>query len=124
MDKRCCAECVQSYGGQYYQCLNKAKVERNGKHYCGVHDPVRLAEKAAIREAKAEAEREELRARWRAQTERTARAFMALGLLEDAYKSNPIGNLERLIAADKELADFLRGFSEEDKKEIDKEAGE
>jgi uncharacterized Zn finger protein (UPF0148 family) len=104
-NQRCCAEVFQSYGMQRYPCPNKAKVERDGKHYCGVHDPVRLAEKAAIREAKAEAEREESSARWRAQTERTARAFMALGLLEDAYQSNPISNLERLIAADKEAGE-------------------
>lgn len=24
------------------RCTRKAKVERDGKHYCGVHDPVRL----------------------------------------------------------------------------------
>ncbi len=43
MEKRC------SYivAGEYpsHQCRNKAKVEREGTSYCGVHDPVYIKEK-------------------------------------------------------------------------------
>lgn len=40
--------CEQVYSGSPYfpyTCGKTAKVERDGKHYCGIHDPVRLAEK-------------------------------------------------------------------------------
>ena len=30
---------------RYKHCTNNAKVCRNGIHYCGIHDPVRLAER-------------------------------------------------------------------------------
>ena len=40
----------------FYGCSSKPKVERDGKHYCGIHDPVRIAEKHATRNAKWEAE--------------------------------------------------------------------
>ena len=32
-------------------CRNKAKVEHDGKSYCGTHDPVRIAAKKKLREA-------------------------------------------------------------------------
>ena len=40
--KRTCEEqiwVVSGYWSHYRPCTNKAKVERNGKHYCGIHDP-------------------------------------------------------------------------------------
>jgi len=38
-----CQTYVSTGRGWYsHQCLNKPKVEREGKLYCGVHDPVRL----------------------------------------------------------------------------------
>jgi len=40
--------CEQVYSGSPYfpyTCGKTAKVERDGKHYCGIHDPVRRAEK-------------------------------------------------------------------------------
>lgn len=33
------------------RCTHNAKVERGGHYYCGVHDPVRVAEKRAKRDA-------------------------------------------------------------------------
>ena len=49
-------------GGSYmgYPCGKSAKVERDGKHYCGTHDPVRVAARAAARET-------EFQHRWQAQ---------------------------------------------------------
>lgn len=62
--QRCC---VMVYSGGYsisrYQCSKNASVERNGKHYCGIHDPVRKKE----REEKKSAER---RAKWEASNKR------------------------------------------------------
>ena len=37
---------------QSYLCKKKAKVERNGVWYCGIHDPVRIEEKRKERNAK------------------------------------------------------------------------
>jgi hypothetical protein len=44
-------------GWSLHRCSRRSKVERNGKHYCGIHDPVRVAEKDAARKAKWDAER-------------------------------------------------------------------
>lgn len=37
--KICCGKTILGSLG-YGRCGNAAKVERDGKHYCGVHDPV------------------------------------------------------------------------------------
>lgn len=52
--QRCCAM-VYSNGSSFirYPCSKNASVERDGKHYCGIHDPVRKKE----REDKNRAER-------------------------------------------------------------------
>lgn len=34
-----------------YPCSKNAKVERDGKWYCGTHDPVKVAERKAKRDA-------------------------------------------------------------------------
>ena len=38
--------------GNYYPCQYKAKMQHEGKGYCGVHDPVRRKEKRAAQSAK------------------------------------------------------------------------
>jgi len=35
-----------------YPCRKRASIERDGKWYCGIHDPVAKAEKQAARDAK------------------------------------------------------------------------
>ena len=35
-----------------HQCTRKATVERDGKHYCTIHDPVRIQEKREARHKK------------------------------------------------------------------------
>lgn len=50
-------QCAQQItkGWHTWRCTNYAKVERNGQHYCGVHDPAkreaRLAKEQADRDA-------------------------------------------------------------------------
>jgi hypothetical protein len=39
MDNRCSATVSDSQGWHRYQCNNEAKVERDGKSYCRIHDP-------------------------------------------------------------------------------------
>lgn len=46
---KCCAEVWQRHSMRPYCCGAKAKVERDGKFYCGRHDPVASAAKAAAR---------------------------------------------------------------------------
>lgn len=58
---KCCAMVWQ--GWHRYPCGNKASVEREGKFYCKVHDPVRIEEKAKIRDKEVEERRIE-RNRW------------------------------------------------------------
>lgn len=50
--KKCCAGVYDSLSRRSYPCGKKAKVEREGKHYCGTHDPVARRAKAEVREAK------------------------------------------------------------------------
>ena len=41
-----CEASVCTDGWHYFQCRKKAKVEVEGKHYCGIHNPIRLKELA------------------------------------------------------------------------------
>src|SRR5690606_6555200 len=62
-EKKMCVK--QNHGGAgWYPCGNRAKVERGGKWYCGVHDPVRLAKKMQERDAKWRREADERDTRW------------------------------------------------------------
>jgi len=56
--KKCQGRVLGSGGWHSYQCGNKPKVERDGKLYCGVHDPIRLQKK---REEKQKEWKEEYR---------------------------------------------------------------
>jgi hypothetical protein len=72
---RCCGRTYKGFYGS--ACGRNAKVERNGKWYCGMHDPVAIAEKREARnkefdlkwaaeraqEAKKEAEQKEKKRR-------------------------------------------------------------
>lgn len=46
---RCCKQVHDGPGYVgFHQCFHEAKVERDGKWYCGVHDPQRHADKPTI----------------------------------------------------------------------------
>ncbi len=51
----CCKRVWGSGSFTGHICGKTAKVEREGKSYCGMHDPVRVAEKDADRAAKRDA---------------------------------------------------------------------
>ena len=40
------------FRGEPVQCFSRPTVTRDGKPYCGTHDPVAIAERAAAREEK------------------------------------------------------------------------
>lgn len=98
-------------GWRYHQCSKNAKVERNGKHYCGIHDPVARAEKNAAKESAylAECAAKELAQATakeaRAEIERRAACYdellEALKAAEDLYcvglLSSASGQIERVV---------------------------
>jgi glutathione S-transferase len=70
-------------------CSRNAKVERNGLHYCGLHDPVRVKEKNDKRNAKWQEEwnaREERIAANKAAREATEKKIAAFDELLEAVK--------------------------------------
>ena len=52
--KTCCALVFGEWS--YHTCGAKAKIERDGKFYCGRHDPEKIAAKRAERNAKWDAD--------------------------------------------------------------------
>ena len=46
---RCCKNVWA--GHHSYPCTKPVKVERDGKHYCTIHDPARVAKKRAAKDA-------------------------------------------------------------------------
>ena len=53
--KKCAA---MTYDGRaQYPCPNPGKIARDGKHFCGMHDPVAVREKYDAREAQRKAAR-------------------------------------------------------------------
>ena len=67
-------------------CRNRAAVEHEGRHYCGVHNPVRKAEKqeayTAALHAKWDSEAKQRAAKQAADAERDRRAALYPELLE------------------------------------------
>lgn len=66
MIQTCCATKWPNGSYRGVKCHNPAKVERDGKHYCGVHDPVAIKEKQQAKNAKFDAAYEERRKREKA----------------------------------------------------------
>lgn len=58
----CCKSLMDGY--HLVRCRKPATVEREGRHYCTIHDPVRVAEKDEARSAKWEAKMVEQRKAW------------------------------------------------------------
>ena len=86
-----------------YPCSRSAKVERNGKGYCTQHDPVKVAEKIAERDAKWAEEVDKKIAESKARNEvwrwnKAATAFCAQVSAEE---------LERLVAMGRPLHAIL-----------------
>ena len=87
---KCCAATWPAGARHSYPCSHSGKIERDGKWYCGIHDPVKRAEKQAERTAKWNAEWEAKKARWAAEKQQaeTAAKWAAVGpRLLEALKS-------------------------------------
>lgn len=92
---KCCARIWNDQWLKYRTCSRNAKVDRDGKHYCGMHDPVY--------QAKAREERE---ARWQAEMDERARLHRLhsaapdlLEALEEAVAYPTTGNWYEKAAA-------------------------
>ena len=72
-----CSERVYREGDPWHShpCAKKGTVERNGKPYCGVHDPQKVAARQATRNAEYLAARGGQDAKWKAANARA----LALG---------------------------------------------
>lgn len=53
----------QGAWGRHYACSNPGKVERDGKWWCGTHDPERVADREEKRRRREEAEQAVVRTR-------------------------------------------------------------
>lgn len=75
VSRRCC---TRVYDGTFsgHMCQKAPKVERSGKWYCHVHDPIAVQEKNEIRQARWRAESEASNKRYR--LERAASEMLAL----------------------------------------------
>jgi hypothetical protein len=77
----CCGQVWVKMGrwGEHQLCGKTAKFDREGKWYCGIHDPERLKAKSAERIAKWQAEWE----RYRKRRQREEAAWELLELCEE-----------------------------------------
>jgi uncharacterized Zn finger protein (UPF0148 family) len=66
--RECCARVWQAYSFRSVPCTKLPKVERDGKWFCTIHDPVRNEERNKAREAKWQAEWRESAKRGRLQS--------------------------------------------------------
>ena len=89
---KCCGKVLGTFG--IYICSKSGKFTRDGKHYCGMHDPVRIAEKNAERAAKWKAESEQNRLAHEARKEQVRRAECFPDLLDalQVIASFAVGN--------------------------------
>ena len=61
-------KCCKTVHGDFsvkYPCRNTAKVERNGKWYCGTHDPEKRKARETLQRSKWDKEFAERQKRWR-----------------------------------------------------------
>jgi hypothetical protein len=85
----CCSRIWDRYYGSY-PCRRRGKVDRDGKWYCGIHDPVRRKEKQDARDAAWRAKQEVHDKAWR---RRVAEAKACSGITTEDLESGVIGRL-------------------------------
>ena len=86
---QCCQTYYKSHWQPDYLCESNAKYERDGKWYCGHHDPVAIAEKNRKRKEAFKAQfqaREDRREQAKRQSEVTSRMFAMAQLVDRALR--------------------------------------
>lgn len=80
--------CRSTWTGRWINhCHNKAKVERDGKWYCGIHDPEAVKQKRDKRNAAYEAELKETQARIDARAKAEAEMARRAGCFDDLLEA-------------------------------------
>lgn len=108
--QKCCGQ--RWFHFSWVSCGKTGKTERDGKFYCGRHDPVRRKEKEDARSAKFETERAE-RKRLAATAERRKRMYVEMTgalIVIAAGHNDAQGFAQRLVA---EYQDVLNAKPEE-----------
>ena len=90
--EECCAKVFRGY--HHYPCVKKGKVQRDGKWYCGTHDPDKVAAREAERQAKWDAELKADEAKRKAERIRDARAAAFPALVEALRDLLQYGSLD------------------------------
>lgn len=111
--KDCCNTAVHDAGRSvgFHRCGNKIKVRRLVVHrgetlelgYCGLHDPLKIAERRAKREAEWQAQRkadEAKRARARAIEDAKAEAIMILRRISEGHNDPRTAAMQFIIRWD------------------------
>lgn len=80
MKERCDRQIMSQGEFHIHQCTRRAKIERDGKSYCGLHDPVVVAAKDKARKAKRHAEWKQKQERWDRQKREKEAGEMAIEL--------------------------------------------
>lgn len=93
----CCEKTWPKGHSGSWPCANPAKVIRDGKPYCGVHDPVKV-----------KARREQKSAEWKEQAA-TKDAARAKADADSAERDRRAGCFDDLLAALDEIVDYTGG---------------
>jgi hypothetical protein len=121
----CCHTKFEGFGFNRIKCHNNAKVEREGKHYCGMHDPVARVEKQNKRDDASRAEwkaRDAAQAKAQAEQKELERRAGCYPELLEALKINQ--RLLKNITPYKGQEDLLTGSIELNDLVINKATGE
>lgn len=82
---KCCGKLASNSWGKCFPCSRAGKIEREGKWYCGQHDPVKVAKQRAAEDAKDEQQFLEKMAKRR--LESAAPALLDAAIMERDYNA-------------------------------------
>lgn len=100
----CCGDVWLSY--RWVKCTKTGKVERDGKHYCGIHDPVAI-----------KAKKDKQHAKWKQEWDAEAAAYKAKADAA-AEQKRRADCYDELLGALKELRGVVPKFWDDDNAHI------
>jgi hypothetical protein len=90
---RCCGKSYDRYYGAT-QCTKRGKVERDGKSYCGIHDPVAVKARKQVRDDAWKAKRDTEDKRTHAYyARRTAESAACRGVATEVLREGLVAEL-------------------------------
>jgi len=106
-EHKCCADILDSYTYRGRRCNKNAKIEHEGKWYCGTHSPLLKKKRQQEWQAKYDAERAAREANYEKQRKYNERAGLCVSACEG------ISNPSDFVRAARELGNSVRRFIEE-----------